>query len=73
MDNSNNLYSEDDEFAVPETQESLATFIKNIIRRLGIRRTSSGTDATDPNSNTSLQQLDICNSRYITCYLSFNL
>ena len=49
MDNSN-LYSEDDEFAVPETQESPATFSKNIIRRLGIRRTSSGTDAADPNS-----------------------
>ena len=53
MDNSNNLYSEDDEFAVPETQESPATFSKNIIRRLGIRRTSSGTDAADPNSNTN--------------------
>ena len=54
MDNSNNLYSEDDEFAVPETQESLATFSKNIIRSLGICRTSSGTDATDPNSNTKM-------------------
>ena len=54
MDNSNNLYSEDDEFAVPETQESPATFSKNIIRRLGIRRTSSGTDAADPNSNTNI-------------------
>ena len=52
MDNSN-LYSEDDEFAVPETQESPATFSKNIIRRLGIHRTSSGTDAADPNSNTN--------------------
>ena len=46
--------SEDDEFAVPETQESPATFSKNIIRRLGIRRTSSGTDAADPNSNTGV-------------------
>ena len=54
MDNSNNLYGEDDEFAVPETQESPATFSKNIIRRLGIRHTSSGTDATDPNSNTTV-------------------
>ena len=53
MDNSN-LYSEDDEFAVPETQESPATFSKNIIRRLGICRTSSGTDAADPNSNTNI-------------------
>ena len=44
MDNSNNLYSEDDEFAVTETQESPATFSKNITRRLGIRRTSLGTD-----------------------------
>ena len=52
MDTSNNLYSEDDEFTVPETQESPSTFSKNIIRRLGIRRTSSGTDAADPNSNT---------------------
>ena len=54
MDTSNNLYSEDDEFAVPETQESPTTFSKNIIRRLGIRRTSSGTDAADPNSNTNI-------------------
>ena len=54
MDNSNNLYSKDDEFAVPETQESPATFSKNIIRRLGICRTSSGTDAADPNSNTNM-------------------
>ena len=53
MNNSNNLYSKDDEFAVPETQESLVTFSKNIIIRLGIHRTSSGTDATDPNSNTN--------------------
>ena len=52
MDNSNNLYSEDDEFAIPETQESPATFSKNIIS--GIRRTSSGTDAADPNSNTKV-------------------
>ena len=51
MDNSNDLYSEDDEFAVPETQESPATFSK---RRLGIRHTSSGTDAADPNSNTNV-------------------
>ena len=58
MDNSN-LYSEDDEFAVPETQESPATFSKNIIRRLGIRRTSSGTDAADPNSNTNLTNFNI--------------
>ena len=48
MDNSNNLYSEDDEFTVPETQESPATFSNNIIKRLGIRCTSSGTDAADP-------------------------
>ena len=54
MDNSNNLYSEDDEYAVPETQESLATFSKNIIKRLGIHRTSSGTDTANPNSNTNL-------------------
>ena len=53
MDNSNNLYSKDDEFAVPETQESPATFSRNIIKRLGIRRTSSGTDAANPNCNTS--------------------
>ena len=57
MDNSNNLYSEDDEFAVPETQESPATLSKNIIRRLGIRRTSSGTDTADPNSNTNVAEL----------------
>ena len=57
MDNSN-LYSEDDEFAVPETQESPATFSKNIIRKLGIRRTSSGTDAADPNSNTNVTNMD---------------
>ena len=57
MDNSNNLYSEDDEFAVPETQESPATFSKNIIKRLGICRTSSGTDATNPNSNAKLYSL----------------
>ena len=44
MDNSNNLYSKDDEFAVLETQESLATFSRNIIKRLGICRKSSGTD-----------------------------
>ena len=56
MDNSN-LFSEDDEFAVPETQESPATFSKNIIRRLGIRRTSSGTDAADPNSNPIVNSL----------------
>ena len=54
MDNSNNLYSEDDEFVVPETQESPATFSKNIIRRLGICRTSSGADTADPNSNTNM-------------------
>ena len=54
MDTSNNLYSEDDQFAVPETRESPATFSKNIIRRLDIRRTSSGTDAADPNSNTNI-------------------
>ena len=53
MDNNNNLYSEDDEFSVPETQESPATFSRNIIIRLGIRRTSSGTDAVNPN-NTSM-------------------
>ena len=52
MDNSNNLYSEDDEFAVQETQESPATFSENIIS--GIRRTSSGTDVADPNSNTKV-------------------
>ena len=63
MDNSNNLYSEDDEFAVPETQESPATFSKNIIRRLGIRHTSSGTDAADPNSNT--------NTSLFTFYMQF--
>ena len=54
MDNSNNLYSEDDEFAVPETQELPATFSRNIIKRLGIRRTSSGTDTANPNSNTNV-------------------
>ena len=54
MDNSNNLYGKDDEFAVPETQESPATFSKNIIRRLGILCTSSGTDAANPYSNTSM-------------------
>ena len=59
MDNSN-LYSEDDEFAVPETQESPATFSKNIIRRLGICRTSSGTDAADPNSNTNVLKPKDC-------------
>ena len=59
MDNNNNLYGEDDEFAVTETQESSATFSKNIIRRLGIRRTSSGTDAADPNSNTNLNHVSV--------------
>ena len=59
MDNSNNLYSEDDEFAVPEIQESPATFSKNIMRKLGIRRsTSSGTDAADPNSNTNVNSMN---------------
>ena len=58
MDNSNNLYSEDDEFAVPETQESPATFSRNIIKRLDIRRTSSGTDAANPNSNTNSSLTD---------------
>ena len=53
MYSSNNLYSEDDDFAVPETQESPATFSRNIIKRLGIRRTSLGTDAANPNSNTN--------------------
>ena len=48
------IYSEDDEFAVPETQESLTTFSKNIIKRLGIHRTSLGTDAANPNSNTNV-------------------
>ena len=52
--NSNNPYSEDGEFAVPETQESPATFSRNIIKRLGIRRTSSGTDTANPNSNTNV-------------------
>ena len=66
MDNSN-LYSEDDEFAVPETQESPATFSKNIIRRLGIRRTSSGTDAADPNSNTVVNQLTQWNGLLLHC------
>ena len=54
MDNSNNLYSEDDEFAIPETQESPATFSKKIIKRLGICRRSSGTDTANPNSNTNV-------------------
>ena len=54
MDNSSNLYSKDDEFAVHETQESPATFSRNIIKRLGIRRTSSGTDAANPNFNTNI-------------------
>ena len=58
MNNSNNLYSKDDEFAVPETQEPPATFSKNIIRRLGIRHTSLGTDAAVPNSNTNMTNID---------------
>ena len=40
MDNTNNLYSEDDEFAFPDTQEFPATFSRNIIRRLGIYLTA---------------------------------
>ena len=74
MDNSNNLYSEDDEFAVPETQESPATFSKNIIMRLGIRRTSSGTDAADPNSDTnkSPNKHNTCdNSSTLTLFLLY--
>ena len=59
MDNSNNLYSEDDEFSVPETQESPATFSRNIIKWLGICRASSGTDAVNPNFNTGYQLEDI--------------
>ena len=53
MDNSNNLYSDDDEFTVPETLESPATFSRNIIKRLGKHRTSLGTDAANPNFNRS--------------------
>ena len=68
MDNSNNLYSEDDEFAVPETQESPATFSKKIIKRLGIRCTSSGTDAANPNSNTYLMVNEsLLHGLYMTC------
>ena len=56
MDNSNNVYSEDDEFAVPEIQESLATFSRNIIKRLGICCTSLGTDPANPNFNTKISK-----------------
>ena len=59
MYNSNNLYSKDDEFAVPETQESLATFSRNIIKRLGICHTSLGTDPVNP--ILILGFLKICN------------
>ena len=41
--------SEDNEFSVPDTQESPATFSRNIIKRLGICRSHSGTDAVNNN------------------------
>ena len=44
--------SEDDEFSIPDAQESPATFSRNIIRRLGICQSSSGTGAINNNNNT---------------------
>ena len=58
MDNDNNLNSsEDDKFSVPNTQESPATFRRNIIKRLGIRWSSSGTDAVNNNNNAIITLL----------------
>ena len=46
MDNGNILDNGDDhEFTVPDTQESLATFSRKIIKKLGICGSSIGTDA----------------------------
>ena len=52
MDNNNNLYSEDDEFSLADTQESPVTFSRYFIKRLGICRASSSTGAINPNFNT---------------------
>ena len=70
MDNNNNLYSKDDKFSVPNTQESPATFSRNIIKRLGIHRSSSGTDAI--NSNTSLNTMYCGGEPELTVYQQHN-
>ena len=66
MDNTNNLYSEDEEFAVPNTQlqESPATFSRNTIRRLGICRISSGTDTVNPNFNAQKDSITVRELHY---------
>ena len=54
MDNNNILNnSDDDEFVVLDTQESSATFSRKIIKNLGIRWSSMGTDAVT-NNNTAI-------------------
>ena len=41
---------DDDKFAVLDTQESSATFSRKIIKKLGIRRSSMGTDVITNNN-----------------------
>ena len=53
MDNDILNNSDDDKFAVLDTQDSSATFSRKIIKKLGIRRTSMGTDAIT-NNNTAI-------------------
>ena len=53
LDNDISNNSDDDEFAVLNTQESSATFSRKIIKKLGIRRSSMGTDAIINNNTAS--------------------